>query len=322
MIHSRIISTGSYLPDRRVTNAELTQFPPATLPLIEQKTGVRARHYAAEGQCTSDLAAQAALRCLERAGLGPKEVDCLIVATSSPDRLQPPTASDTQHKLGATRAFAYDINSVCSGGVYALHLADCMIKSGSCQKVLVVAAECYSRILNPTDFSTAPYFGDGAGAALLSASDRPGLSEAVLGTDGAGADVIQVPGGGTKKPCHEITDKKDAYFQMNGRAVFEFAARIGTECVKALLVKAGLEMDQIKYVLSHQANVNILKALSEGLGIPMDRLPMNLERYGNTAAASVLLLMDEVYPTLSEGDKVVLVAFGGGLSWGALAVEK
>lgn len=167
-----ILSTGSYVPAKIVSNAELVQFPASALPLIEAKTGIRSRHYAAPDECTSDLAINAARRCLEKAGVAAQQLDAIIVATSSPDRIQPATATRVQHELGAVRAFAFDINSVCSGAVYGIYLADMMVRSGTCRHGLVIGAEVYSRFLNPEDFSTYPYFGDGAGAVLFGASDN------------------------------------------------------------------------------------------------------------------------------------------------------
>lgn len=316
-----VVSTGSYLPDNVIPNQNLKQFPARLLPLIEQKTGVKSRNFAGDLQCTSDLGIIAANRCLARIGFDPEQLQGIIMATSTPDRMQPATATRVQHAIGATRAFAFDINSVCSGGVFSLAVADTMIRSGFCQNVLVVAAEIYSKILDPADFSTYPYFGDGAGAVLLEAGDdnARGVIHSILKTDGSKADIIQVPGGGTMLPFKEIKNPKDAYFKMIGKEVFNFATDKGTEVIREIIQEAGIKREDIDVVISHQANINIIKELSLKLEINFDKFMVNLDKYGNTAAASVLITLDELYESqkVEKGNLIILVAFGGGLSWGA-----
>ncbi len=323
MQHARILSTGSGLPERIVRNEDLTQFPRHTLGLIEEKTGVRERRFADPSQCTSDIAALAASACLKRIGFDPLRVDAIILATSSPDRIQPATATRLQQLIGAANAFCFDINSVCSGGVYALALAESMIRAARCATVLVVASEVYSRILNPADFSTYPYFGDGAGAVLLGAGDAgPEVVGAVLRTDGAGADVIQIPAGGTMLPFHQLQQPKDAFFRMKGREVFDFAVDKGSRVIGELLASTGTPRESIRWVIPHQANLKIIAELSQRCGIPLHKFVINLDRYGNTAGASVLIAFDELCGSGEPrpGDHVVLVAFGGGLSWGAALI--
>ncbi len=320
---TKIWSTGSYLPKHIVKNEELTQFSPAMLPLIREKTGVLERRYADAAECTSDLAVQAARVALARAACGPLEIDCIILATSTPDRPQPATATRVQHKLGAKNAFAFDVNSVCSGGVYALGIADSFIRSGFCSNVLVVAAEVYSRILNPRDFATAPYFGDGAGAVLLSCAKGSGeLLHTLLKTDGSGSELIQVAAGGSMKPISVARDV-DACFKMKGKEVFEFAVTKGTEVVNNLLANAGVGLEEVRCIITHQANINIIRELSARLGISIERFYVNLEKYGNTAAASTLIAMDEAITIgrIQSGEYLVVVAFGGGLSWGATLIK-
>ena len=195
LVKSGVASTGSYLPEKVVTNSDLKQFPPQFLPIIEQKTGVKSRSFASDSQSTSDLAILAAKRCLEKLSFNPMDLDAILLATSSPDRLQPATATRVQDRLGAAKAFAFDLNSVCSGGIFALHIADSLIRAGKCTAILVLAAEIYSRFLNPKDITTFPYFGDGAGAVLLIAknSGKSGILHSICKTDGAKADLIQVP---------------------------------------------------------------------------------------------------------------------------------
>lgn len=318
-MYTKIMATGSYIPDTQIDNKDLIQFPKGSLQLIESKTGIKTRYHAQHDEATSDLAAAAARVCLSEVDFDPQDLDAVIIATSSPDRMQPPTATRVQHLIGARRAFAFDINAVCSGGVYAVHLADMMIKSGICFHILIVAAEVYSRILNSADISTYPYFGDGAAAVLFSGSDKPGVVTSILHSDGAGADLISVPAGGTMLPYNHINHEKELYFKMRGRDVFNFAVSKAPEVIRELLDRANLTIEQVKYIIPHQANVNIIKAIAEDLQIDLDRFVVNLDRYGNTAAASTIIALDELVRSdnLETGDYVILVAFGGGLAWGA-----
>lgn len=315
-----ISSTGSYLPDTIVRNQDLTQFPAKAVAGIVEKTGVSARRHAAESQCTSDLALESARRCLTKINFPPKRVEAIIVSTSSPDRMQPATATRVQNLLGAESAFAFDINSVCSGSVFGISLADSLVKSRMCDNVLFIAAEVYSRILNPKDFSTYPFFGDGAGAMLFRADDASdGVLHSCLRSDGRGSEAIRVPGGGTMLPFEKLVDNRSAYFQMDGKAVFEFAVAKGTEIVVELMERSGITADEVGCFICHQANLNIVEAIAESLGVESDRFFVNLDRYGNTASASVPIALDEAISggVLTTGDLAVTVAFGGGLSWGA-----
>jgi 3-oxoacyl-[acyl-carrier-protein] synthase-3 len=319
--YSKVISTGSYLPENELKNEELNQFPKATIKLIEEKTGIRSRRHAAESECTSDLAARAASACLNKVSFNPSSIDAIVLATSSPDSSQPSTAARVQHALGAHNAFAFDINAVCSGSVYGIQIADSFIRTGVCKNVLVIGAEVYSKILYSKDFSTYPYFGDGAGAMLLVAHDTPGIVKTILKTDGSGADTIQVQAGGSRIPYDKVKNKRALYFQMDGRAVFDFAVTRGAEIVEVLLKAEKLEKKDIRLVIAHQANINILEALSQRLDIEMGRFYVNLQNYGNTAAASALIAFDEAESILKEGDRVIVVTFGGGLTWGASLIE-
>jgi len=319
MRHATIASTGSYLPTTEVRNEDLSWFPKDTLAKIEEKTGVRCRRHAAQNQCTSDLGFLAARNCLDKAGIRPEMLDGIVVSTSSPDRIQPATATRIQQLLGAPSAFAFDINSVCSGSVYGISLADSMIRSGNHNCILFIAAEVYTRILNRNDFSTYPYFGDGAGAILFQAGQDRGVLHSVLRTDGTGCDVISVPGGGTMMPFEQIGNARSAYFKMDGKAVFAFAVEKGTEVILELLNKSQVPLTDIRLFVSHQANINILRSIAAALGVPTDRFFVNLDRYGNTASASVPIALDEALESgqAKPGDLIVTVAFGGGLSWGA-----
>jgi len=320
-----IVSTGRYLPDNIIPNSALTQFSREAQSLIGNKTGVLARRHAGENQCTSDLALEAARSCLGKINFPPEDIEGIILSTSSPDRIQPATASRVQHLLGASKAFAFDINSVCSGSVYGLHLADALIKTGQYGNILFVAAELYSKILNKTDFGTFPYFGDGAGATLLQGSAAPdrGILQTCLATDGSRSDTICVPGGGTMMPYDKITHPRLACFRMKGDDVFAFAIEKGPAIIRQVVAAAGVKLDDVKCFICHQANINILRGIADNLGVPLERFYVNLERYGNTASASVLIALDEALEegVIGVGDMVVTAAFGGGLSWGANVIR-
>ncbi len=320
MTVAAIQSTGSYLPENVIHNEDFSQFPASSKYLISQKTGVFCRRSAGEDECTSDLAAKAGKKCLEKIGFSSDRVEAIIVSTSSPDRMQPATATRVQHLLGARRAFAFDINSVCSGSAFGIATAESFIKSGSCRNVLFIASEVYSKILNKKDFSTYPFFGDGSGAIFFQAEESSGgVLHSLLRTDGSKHDVICVPGGGTMMPFEKMKNPKQAYFKMRGKAVFEFAVAKGTEIIFQLIEKSGVDLEEITCFLCHQANANIILTIAKKIGVSINKFYMNLFRYGNTASASIPIALDEVITRgiVARGDLVVVAAFGGGLSWGA-----
>jgi 3-oxoacyl-[acyl-carrier-protein] synthase III len=322
--NAAISATGGYVPENTVHNEALDQFPKAAQLLISQKTGVFSRRHAGPDQCTSDLALPAARRCLEKGDFPPEKVEAIILSTSSPDRIQPATAARLQHLLGAVNAFAFDINSVCSGSTFGIALAQSLIRSEFCTNVLYVAAEVYSKILNPKDFATFPYFGDGSGAILFTAGENDrGVMGSILSTDGSGHDTICIPGGGTMMPFERIQDAKAAYFQMKGREVYNFAVAKGTEVIDRLLKKTGVPVDAVKSFICHQANVNIIIKIAENLGVIEDKFYMNMFRYGNMASASVPIALNEAMEKqiIGAGDLIVTAAFGGGLSWGANLIQ-
>ena len=324
MLNAAVTATGSYVPDKTVHNEALDQFPKAAQLLISQKTGVISRRHAGPDQCTSDLALPAASQCLKKADFAPAKVEAIILSTSSPDRIQPATAARLQHLLGAANSFAFDINSVCSGSTFGIALAQSLIRSETCANVLYVAAEIYSKILNPKDFSTFPYFGDGSGAILFTAREEDqGVLGSILATDGSGHDTICIPGGGTMLPFERMPDTKAAYFQMKGREVYNFAVAKGTEVIARLLEKTGVAMDAVKCFICHQANVNIIIKIAENLGVTVDKFYMNMFRYGNMASASVPIALNEAMEKqiIGAGDLIVTAAFGGGLSWGANLIQ-
>jgi len=321
MKSAAIRSTGSYLPEAVISNEALDQFSPEARNLIGEKTGVLSRRRASEDECTSDLALKAARSCLEKACVPAEDIDGVVLSTSSPDRMQPATATRVQHEIGAKKAFAFDINSVCSGGSFGIEVCDAFIRSGKYETILLIAAEMYSRILNPRDFSTFPFFGDGAGAVLFQAesSGRRGVLHSCLETDGAGNNVICVPGGGTMMPYDRITNPRMAYFRMKGEEVFAFSIDKGPKIIRRAAEEAGVDIMEIKRFICHQANINILHRIADILHLPRERFHVNLDRYGNTASASVLIALDEVITEgiATPGDLVMLVTFGGGFSWGA-----
>lgn len=314
---SYLVATSKYLPPKVVENHELSQFPAELRDMIALKAGVKARHIA-DGECTSDLGTKAVQALLQKCSVSPSDIDALICATSSPDRMQPATATRIQHLCGLTNAFAFDVNSVCSGGVYALRLATSLVNDGL-HNVVVVASEVYSRILNQNDISTCPYFGDGAAACLISSAGPYRLADFALYTDGSGCDVIQVRAGGTMNPASQARDERDLYFSMVGKKVFEFATRRGTEVVRELSSRNGAEPDCI---ILHQANINIIREIAARSNFPLDRFFVNLDTCGNTAGASVLIALDEYLSNSAAPGSILLCSFGGGLSWGGVWLQR
>ncbi|MFB3925376.1 MAG: 3-oxoacyl-ACP synthase III family protein [Syntrophales bacterium] len=321
MKNAVISSTGRYLPLKEIKNSDLDQITEEARILIEKKTGVLARRVAADNECTSDLAVKAAIACLNKIDFSPEQIQGIIVSTSSPDRMQPATATRVQHILGAKKAFAVDINSVCSGSTFGISIADSFIRSGKYENILFIASEVYSRILNKTDFSTYPFFGDGAGAILFHAKNSTirGVLHSCLETDGSKSDTVCVPGGGTMLPFEKMKNPRSAFFRMKGPDVFSFTIDKAPKIIFRLIDEAGVPIESIKCFICHQANVNIIHRIAELIGISKDRFYINVHRYGNTASASVLIALDEAISEgfVVEGDIVATVAFGGGLSWGA-----
>jgi 3-oxoacyl-[acyl-carrier-protein] synthase-3 len=320
-VTTRILATGAYLPERVVPNEALTQFPAATLPLIAEKTGISARRYAADDESTSDLGAKAR-HCLERANLAPDEIDVIMLATSSPDRIQPATATRVQELIGARNAYAFDVGSVCSGAVFALHMADALIRSGGARRVLVVASELYSRShLNPRDFSTCACLGDGAGALLVGPGEPgTGILGTRLHTDGAGAD-LRAPAGRNALLSPDRMGRKQGAFSDARQDVQEFVTTHGTAVVNELLAELGVDRRDLAFVVPHQA-ITVL----QGWPTARHRLlefVVTLDRYGNTAGASVLIAFDDLVTSgrVKGGELVALVVFGGGLSWAATLIR-
>ncbi|RRQ24650.1 ketoacyl-ACP synthase III [Guyparkeria sp. SCN-R1] len=319
MIHSRITGTGSYLPERVMTNHDLEQIVDTSDAWIRERTGIEQRHIAAEGQLTSDLAEPAARRALEAAGRVPEEVDLIIVATTTPDRTFPSTACLLQQKLGIHGPPAFDVQAVCTGFVYALSVADKFIKTGAARCALVVGAETLSRIVNWSDRNTCVLFADGAGAVVLEASDEPGIIRTDIHADGSYESLLT-----TTKPDPETTDPErladgTAFIEMRGNEVFRMAVNTLGRIVDQTMEAAGMSPDEIDWLVPHQANIRIIQATARKLGMSMDRVVVTVDRHGNTSAASVPLALDVAVRDgrIKRGDVILTEAFGGGFTWGS-----
>ncbi len=318
-----IAGTGSYVAPRVMTNNDWLKHVDTSDEWIFSKTGIRERHIADPGVATSDLAVEAAKKALNDAKVDVKDVGMIVLATSSPDVPLSATACIVQHKLGATNAAAMDINNVCSGFVYGLDVGWKMAAADAYENVLVIGAETYSRILNWKDRTTCVYFGDGAGAVVLSGCKAgSGMLASALYADGSGHKVIEIPAGGSRMPTtRETLDTGLNYFFMDGKAVWSFATVKFPEAVRDVVAKAGHKLEDVDMVIPHQSNVNIIKKSMEVLGLPMEKAFCHIEKYGNMAGASVPVALDEAVKqgVVKKGDLVVTCGYGGGLAWGANA---
>lgn len=320
-----IAGMGASIPERVLTNADLEKMVETSDEWIVSRTGIRERRIAAPGEAASDLAAKAGREALEAAGVEPGEVDLVIVATTTPDMLFPATACLVQDRLGAKRAAAFDLEAACSGFIYGLAAGSQFIAGGMYRNVLVIGAEVLSRIVNWEDRSTCVLMGDGAGAALL----RPvpegyGLLGLHLGSDGSGGELLKVPAGGSRRPASaESVAAGEHFLYMNGREVFKFAVVTMGEAAERALFASGLTFDQVDWYVPHQANLRIIEASARRFGLPMEKVIMNLDRFGNTSAASIPLALYEAVRDgrIKRGDVVLAVAFGAGLTWGAAAIR-
>jgi len=315
----QMLSTGGYVPPRVVTNAELAASLGFDSDWISQRTGIQNRRICDPDIATSDIAAAAGFECLARAKCPVEEVDLLIVATSTPDVGAVATGCIVQDKMGLN-APAFDLFVACAGFMYALITASQFVASGCARRALVIGADCMSRVLDPKDQRTFPLFGDGAGAVLLGpGTPQQGLLSYTLGSDGSGAEMLIRRMGGSKyPPSHELIDQGEHYLKMDGKAVFKWAVRLFNDMVPRVLQHGGLTINDIDLWIVHQANQRIIEAAAENLGIPMDRIVLNLDRYGNTTAGSVPLVLDEAVTSgrVRPGGHIVLSGFGAGLSWG------
>ena len=321
--YSRITGTGSFLPPRRLTNADLAaqlaaQGVETSDEWIVERTGIRARHFVDDGVFSSDLALVACQNALQSAGLTSQDIDLIIVATSTPDMVFPSTACILQNKLGANGCAAFDVQAVCSGFVYALTLADAMIRTGSARRALVVGAEVFSRILDFKDRTTCVLFGDGAGAVVLEASDTPGILASDLHADGKHVGILCVPGHVSNG--HILGDP---LLKMDGQAVFKLAVGVLEEAARATLAKANLTEADIDWLIPHQANIRIMQSTARKLKLSMDKVVVTVDQHGNTSAASIPLALDAAVRQgkVKSGDTLMLEGVGGGFTWGAVLLN-
>lgn len=321
---TKIIGTGSYIPEHVVTNDDLTAVVDTTDDWIRSRTGIRERRITNDREIgTSYMASQAAKRALENARISAEEIDIIILATSSADRCMPCSACEVQEAIGAVNAFAYDISAACSGFVYALNTVHSFIKSGLCKTGLVIGADTMSKLIDWSDRRTCVLFGDGAGAAVVRATEAgDGIVDLVMRSDGTKGNALSCVSRTTEN--FVIGGKPEpGYISMDGQEVFKFAVKRVPECIHELLEKTNTDINDIKYFVMHQANSRMFETIAKRLNVSVDKMPLNIELYGNTSAGTVPILLDEMNRDgkLQKGDKIILVGFGGGLTWGATLVN-
>ena len=315
-----VTAVGTYLPPDRLTNADLERLVDTNDEWIRTRTGIEERRILKDpSKATSDLATEAARACLDKAGVGPDDVDCILVATITPDMLFPATACLVQDKLGAGRAWGYDISAACSGFLYALTTGAKLVEAGMHRRVLVIGADAMSRIIDYTDRTTCVIFGDGAGAVLLEpAADGTGVLDSVQYVDGSGVASLRQLGGGSLHPAtHETVDARLHYVRQDGKAVFKRAVTGMADAAAEIMERNGLGPDDVRYLVPHQANLRIIDATARRMGLTDDKVMVNIARYGNTTAATLPLCLGDWEGELRAGDNLVLAAFGGGFTWGA-----
>lgn len=325
MTFAHITGWGMSVPEDILTNDDLSKMVDTNDEWIRDRTGIRERHIAREGQTTASLAVEASLKALQVANLRPTDIDLIICSTSTPEHIFPATACLVQDQIGATKAGAFDLLAACSGFIYGVNMAAQSIRSRAIQNALVIGSETLSRFVNWQDRNTCILFGDGAGAFVLQASEMPGgVLSAVMHSDGSGGDSLIVQGGGSKHPATEATVQAGQHFiEMDGKEVFRFATRVMAQATREALDDAGIELENLNWIIPHQANIRIIEAAARGLKMPLDRFVVNLDRYGNTSTASIPIATVEAAQAgkLSPGDSIVFVGFGAGLTWGALVAE-
>jgi 3-oxoacyl-[acyl-carrier-protein] synthase-3 len=324
--YAHITGWGTALPEKVLSNEELSHMVETSDEWIRTRTGIRERRIASPAESTASLASQAAVRALKVANVRPDQVDLIIVSTSSPEHIFPATACIVQDRIGATKAGAFDLLAACSGFIFALNMGTQAIRSGSMDTVVVIGAETLSRLVNWKDRETCILFGDGAGAFVLQGcDDEPGgVLSAVMRSDGSGCELLSLPAGGSRMPASAYSVNNGYhYIQMKGREVFRFATRVMASATKEVVESAGLTLDDVNLIIPHQANMRIIEAAAKGLDLPLDRLMVNLDHYGNTSTASIPLAVCEAAASgkLKPGDKTVFVGFGAGLTWGAVMVH-
>ena len=320
-----IIGTGSYLPERVLTNADLEKMVETNDEWIVSRTGIKERRIASAEQSTSDLAANAALAAMENAGITADEIDLILVATITPDMFFPSTACFVQHKIGAKNAACFDVSAACAGFLYAIEIAQQFITSHTYDTILVIGAEKLSSIVDWTDRNTCVLFGDGAGAAILRhRGGGHGVVSTFMGSDGGLSDILYIPGGGSKFPVtKENADQRLNCIKMNGKETYKHAVISMLDAAQRALAEANLTPEDLACIIPHQANLRIIEAIAHRLDVPMERFMVNLDRYGNTSAAAVAIALDEANRTgrMQVGDYVLLVVFGGGLTWASSVIQ-
>ncbi|MGB0408436.1 MAG: beta-ketoacyl-ACP synthase III [Opitutales bacterium] len=321
-----ILGTGAYAPEKVVTNDDMAKIVETSDEWIRTRTGIRQRHFAEASETTSDMAAAAAAKALEAAGTSPEEIDLVVVATMTPDMPFPSTACLVQDKLGLPKVTAFDVQAACSGFVYVLNIASAMLQSGGYKKALVIGAEKTSPILDFEDRTTCVLFGDGASAAVLGLCDEPqtGILGSIAGADGSNPDLLCQPGGGTAIPASkQSVEGRQHFLKMNGKEIFKLAVRVMEQASLDILERCGYGRQDIDLVIPHQANMRIIESLAKRLSLPLDKFHNNLDRYGNTSAASVGIALDEAVRAgrVKSGDIVLLVAFGAGLTWASCLIK-
>jgi 3-oxoacyl-[acyl-carrier-protein] synthase-3 len=318
VIHSKIIGTGSYLPAKVLTNADLEKMVDTTHEWIYSRSGIAERHLAADDEKTSDLALHASRRAIEAAGVGVDEIDLIIVATTTPDQIFPSTACILQDKLGTKQGAAFDVQAVCAGFIYALTTADAYIRSGQARTVLVVGAETLTRLLDWTDRTTCVLFGDGAGAVVLQASNQPGIIKTRLRADGSQRCMLEAAG-----YIGNGAIQGDPYIHMDGQGVFKFAVKVLAEVVDEVLEGTGVAESQVDWLIPHQANIRIMEATAKKLGLGRDKLVVTVDHHGNTSAASIPLALDTAVRDgrVQPGQHILLEGVGGGFTWGAVLLR-
>lgn len=323
--YAHVTGWGMYAPERVMTNADIAKIVDTTDEWIVSRTGIRERRVAGKDESTSSLATQAAFRALDQTDLHPHDIELIIVASATPDHLFPATACLVQDQLGAVNAGAFDLSAACSGFIFGVQMAAQAIRSGALENALVIGAETLSRFIDWDDRGTCILFGDGAGAFVLQASETPGgVLSGVMRSDGSGGNLLSIPAGGSRMPATlETVHKKQHVIQMNGREVFRFATRVMADATREAAEKSGLAVEDLDLVVPHQANRRIIEAAARGLGLPMERFMVNLDRYGNTSSASIPMAVCEAVECgrIKPGDNIMLVGFGAGLTWGALALQ-
>ena len=324
-LRAAIVGTGSYLPEKVVTNFDLEKMVDTSDEWIFTRTGIRERRIVSDSETTSTMAVEASRRAMEAAGITPAEISLIIIATVTPDYPFPSTAALVQDKIGASNAGGFDLQAACAGFVYGTILGARLIEADSSQIVLVIGAEVLTRITDFTDRSSCILFGDGAGAAILRAcKDGRGIMASEFGVDGSGGDFMKLPAGGSAMPATEKTVRERMhYMKVRGRETFRFAVVKMADLVRSTIEKSGLTMDDVKLIVPHQVNSRILQAAANRLNIDMERIYINIDHFGNTSAASVPIALDEAVKTgkIERGDVIVMVAFGGGLSWSSAVVR-